>query len=94
MIFPSFSDSEISFSLFVIRTSLILSFICEEGWYCPSFSALFKRSQFAKLSFWALERESFDIRVENTRLKEENEILREKMDALLTYIKEHKQEDA
>ena len=42
----------------------------------------------------SLERESFDIRVENTRLKEENEILREKMDALLTYIKEHKQEDA
>lgn len=38
-----------------------------------------------------LERESFDIRVENTRLKEENEILKQKMDALLTYIKEHKE---
>lgn len=39
----------------------------------------------------SLERESYDIRVQNTRLKEENEILREKMDALLTYIKEHKE---
>jgi hypothetical protein len=39
----------------------------------------------------ALERESYDIRVENTRLKEENEILRQKMDALLTFIKEHKE---
>ena len=37
-----------------------------------------------------LEKESFDIRVENERLKEENEILRQKMDALLTFIKEHK----
>ena len=41
----------------------------------------------------AMEREKFDIRVENTRLKEENEILKEKMDALLTYIKEHKATD-
>ncbi len=40
----------------------------------------------------ALERESYDIRVENTRLKEENEILREKIDALLTFIKEHKED--
>jgi len=39
----------------------------------------------------ALERESYDIRVENTRLKEENEILKQKMDALLTFIKEHKE---
>lgn len=38
----------------------------------------------------ALEKESFDIRVENTRLKEENEILRQKIDALLTFIKDHK----
>lgn len=38
----------------------------------------------------ALEKESYDIRVENTRLKEENEILRQKLDALLTYIKDHK----
>ena len=38
----------------------------------------------------ALEKESYDIRVENTRLKEENEILRQKMDALLTFIKDHK----
>ena len=39
----------------------------------------------------ALEKENYDIRVENTRLKEENEILRQKMDAILTYIKEHKE---
>ncbi|MCQ2738868.1 MAG: hypothetical protein MJ237_01430 [bacterium] len=38
----------------------------------------------------ALEKESFDIRVENTKLKEENDILKQKMDALLTFIKEHK----
>ena len=38
-----------------------------------------------------LERESYDIRVENTRLKEENEILKQKMDSLLTFIKEHKE---
>ena len=38
----------------------------------------------------AMEKEKFDIRVENTRLKEENEILRQKMDAILTFIKEHK----
>ena len=37
-----------------------------------------------------LERETFDIRVENTRLKEENEILKQKLDAILTFIKEHK----
>ena len=40
----------------------------------------------------SMEREENDIRIENTRLKEENEILREKMNALLTYIKEHKEE--
>ena len=39
----------------------------------------------------SMEREAYDIRVENTRLKEENEILREKMDSLLTFIKEHKE---
>lgn len=39
-----------------------------------------------------LEKENYDIRVENTRLKEENEILRQKMDALLTFIKDHKSE--
>lgn len=39
----------------------------------------------------ALERENYDIRVENTRLKEENEILRQKMDAVLTFVKEHKE---
>lgn len=38
-----------------------------------------------------MERENFDIRVENTRLKEENEILKQKMDALLTFIKDHKE---
>ena len=40
-----------------------------------------------------LEKENYDIRVENTRLKEENEILKQKMDALLTFIKEHKEEE-
>ena len=40
----------------------------------------------------ATERENFDIRVENTKLKEENEILKQKMDALLTFIKDHKSE--
>lgn len=40
----------------------------------------------------ALEKESFDIRVENTKLKEENEILKQKIDTLLTFIKEHKSE--
>lgn len=39
----------------------------------------------------SLEKESYDIRVENTKLKEENEILKQKMDAILTYIKEHKE---
>ncbi len=39
----------------------------------------------------SLEKESFDIRVENTRLKEENEILKQKMDSLLTFIKDHKE---
>lgn len=38
------------------------------------------------------ERENYDIRVMNEKLKEENEILRQKMDTLLTFIKEHKQE--
>ena len=41
-----------------------------------------------------LVKESYDIRVENTRLKEENEILRQKMDALLTFIKDHKEAPA
>ena len=36
------------------------------------------------------KKEDIDIRVENTRLKEENEILKQKMDAILNYIKEHK----
>ena len=40
-----------------------------------------------------MEREAYDIRVENTKLKEENEILRQKMDSLLTFIKEHKESD-
>ncbi len=39
----------------------------------------------------ALEQENYDIRVENTRLKEENEILKQKMDALLTFIRDHKE---
>ena len=38
-----------------------------------------------------MERENYDIRVENTRLKEENEILKQKMDVLLTFIKDHKE---
>ena len=37
------------------------------------------------------EKDKYDIRVENARLREENEILREKMDALLTFIKDHKE---
>jgi len=37
-----------------------------------------------------LEKENFDVRVENQRLKEENEILRQKLDTLLTFIKDHK----
>ena len=37
-----------------------------------------------------LEKENYDIKVENARLREENEILKQKMDALLTFIKEHK----
>ena len=36
-------------------------------------------------------KDTYDIRVENTRLKEENEILRQKMDVLLTFIKDHKE---
>ena len=39
----------------------------------------------------AYEKESFDFRVENTKLKEENEILKQKLDALLTFIKDHKE---
>ena len=42
---------------------------------------------------YALEKESYDIRVENTRLKEENEILKQKMDALLNFIKDHKEKE-
>ncbi len=38
-----------------------------------------------------LEKENYDIRVKNERLKEENEILKQKMDALLTFIKDHKE---
>ena len=38
----------------------------------------------------SVKKDDIDIRVENTRLKEENEILKQKMDAILTYIKEHK----
>ncbi len=37
--------------------------------------------------------EEYDMKVEYTKLKEENEILRQKMDAILTYIKDHKTED-
>jgi hypothetical protein len=40
-----------------------------------------------------LEKESYDIRVENARLKEENEILKQKLDAILTFIKDHKETD-
>lgn len=34
--------------------------------------------------------EDYDMKVEYTRLKEENAIMRQKLDAILTYIKEHK----
>lgn len=37
-----------------------------------------------------MEKEKYDLRVENTKLKEENEILKQKIDAILTFIKEHK----
>ena len=42
----------------------------------------------------AFDQEEYDLKVENTRLKEENEIMRQKLDAILTYIKEHKMEEA
>ena len=45
----------------------------------------------ADLPTIALEKESYDIRVENTKLKEENEILKQKIDTLLTFIKDHKE---
>ena len=41
----------------------------------------------------AYEKEDYDIRIENTKLKEENEIMRQKLDAILTYIKDHKMEE-
>lgn len=40
---------------------------------------------------FTVSQEEIDIKVENTRLKEENEILKQKMDAILTFIKEHKE---
>ena len=39
----------------------------------------------------SLEQEKYDIRVENARLKEENEILSQKLNALLNFIKDHKE---
>lgn len=42
----------------------------------------------------AFDQETYDIRVENTRLKEENSILRQKMDAVLTFIRDHKSENS
>ena len=42
----------------------------------------------------AMEKEKYDIRVENAKLKEENEILRQQMDAILKFIKEHKESDS
>ena len=39
----------------------------------------------------SMEREAYDIRVENTRLKEDNEILKQKIDMLLNFIQEHKE---
>ena len=36
------------------------------------------------------DKENYNIKVEYARLKEENEILKEKLDTLLTFIKEHK----
>lgn len=39
----------------------------------------------------AYEKESYDLRIENTKLKEENEILNQKLEALLTFIKDHKE---
>ena len=40
----------------------------------------------------SFDKEKYDLQVEYTRLKEENEILRQKMDAVLTFIKDHKSE--
>ena len=39
----------------------------------------------------SMEREAYDIRVENTKLKEDNEILKQKIDMLLQFIQEHKE---
>ena len=39
----------------------------------------------------SMQKENYDINSELGKLKEENSILREKMDAVLNYIKEHKQ---
>ena len=39
------------------------------------------------------EKDTYDLKVEYTRLKEENEILRQKMDAILTFIKDHKSDE-
>ena len=39
----------------------------------------------------SMEREAYDIRVENTKLKEDNEILKQKIDMLLKFIQEHKE---
>ena len=42
---------------------------------------------------FATERENYDIKIEYARLKEENEIMRQKLDGILTYIKEHKMKE-
>ena len=49
-----------------------------------------KTDEMPNISF---DQETYDLQVENTRLKEENEILRQKMDAVLTFIKDHKSEN-
>ena len=49
-----------------------------------------KTEEMPNISF---DQETYDLQVENTRLKEENEILRQKMDAVLTFIKDHKSEN-
>ena len=41
----------------------------------------------------SLQKKDIDIEIENTKLKEENKIMRQKLDAILTYIKEHKVEE-
>ena len=48
--------------------------------------------QFLNNELFVLEKENYDIRIANTKLKEENEILKQKLEALLTFIQDHKEQ--